>query len=77
MGEPAATAGASKGFFTVMDMQAEFNEATDSESGFPMSSTFVSEALAGEDGFVEALIAALEDNVDYIAENAAGMTALL
>ena len=77
VGEPAATAGASKGFFTVMDMQAEFNEATDSESGFPMSSTFVSEALAGEDGFVEALIAALEDNVDYIAENAAGMTALL
>ena len=71
VGEP------SKGFFTVMDMQAEFNEATDSESGFPMSSTFVSEALAGEDGFVEALIAALEDNVDYIAENAAGMTALL
>ena len=77
VGEPAATAGASKGFFTVMDMQAEFNEATDSESGFPMSSTFVSEALAGEDGFVEALVAALEDNVDYIAENAAGMTALL
>ena len=77
VGEPAATAGASKGFFTVMDMQAEFNEATDSESGFPMSSTFVSEALAGEDGFVEALIAALEDNVDYIAENAAGMTAIL
>ena len=77
VGEPAATAGASKGFFTVMDMQAEFNEATDSESGFPMSSTFVSDALAGEDGFVEALIAALEDNVDYIAENAAGMTALL
>ena len=77
VGEPAATAGASKGFFTVMDMQAEFNEATDSESGFPMSSTFVSEALAGEDGFVEALIAAFEDNVDYIAENAAGMTALL
>ena len=77
VGEPAATAGASKGFFTVMDMQAEFNEATDSESGFPMSSTFVSEALAGEEGFVEALVAALEDNVDYIAENAAGMTALL
>ena len=77
VGEPAATAGVSKGFFTVMDMQAEFNEATDSESGFPMSSTFVSEALAGEDGFVEALVAALEDNVDYIAENAAGMTALL
>lgn len=77
VGEPAATAGASKGFFTVMDMQAEFNEATDSESGFPMSSTFVSEALAGEDGFVEALVAALEDNVGYIAENAAGMTALL
>lgn len=77
VGEPAATAGASKGFFTVMDMQTEFNEATDSESGFPMSSTFVSEALAGEDGFVEALVAALEDNVDYIAENAAGMTALL
>lgn len=77
VGEPAATAGAAKGFFTVMDMQAEFNEATDSESGFPMSSTFVSEALAGEDGFVEALVAALEDNVDYIAENAAGMTALL
>lgn len=77
VGEPAATAGASKGFFTVMDMQAEFNQATDSESGFPMSSTFVSEALAGEDGFVEALVAALEDNVDYIAENAAGMTALL
>ena len=77
VGEPAATAGASKGFFTVMDMQAEFNEATDSESGFPMSSTFVSEALAGEDGFVEALVAALEDNVDYIAENATGMTALL
>lgn len=77
VGEPAATAGASKGFFTVMDMQAEFNQATDSESGFPMSSTFVSAALAGEEGFVEALVAALEDNVDYIAENAAGMTALL
>ena len=66
VGEPAATAGASKGFFTVMDMQAEFNEATDSESGFPMSSTFVSEALAGEDGFVEALVAALEDETEVV-----------
>lgn len=77
VGEPAATAGASKGFFTVMDIQAEFNAATNSESGFPMSSTFVKSALAEEDGFTAALVEAFESNVQYITENAAGMTALL
>lgn len=77
VGEPAATAGASKGFSIVMDIQAEFNAATGSESGFPMSSTFVKGALADKEGFVEALIGVFEDNTDYIAENAADMTALL
>ncbi len=77
VGEPAATAGASKGFFTVMDIQAEFNAATNSESGFPMSSTFVKSALAEEDGFTAALVDAFESNVQYITENATGMTALL
>ena len=77
VGEPAATAGASKGFSIVMDIQAEFNAATGSESGFPMSSTFVKGALADKEGFVEALIGVFENNTDYIAENAADMTALL
>ena len=39
VGEPAATAGASKGFSVVMDLQAEYADATGNESGFPMSST--------------------------------------
>ena len=60
VGEPAATAGASKGFSIVMDIQAEFNAVTGSESGFPMSSTFVKGALADKEGFVEALIGVIK-----------------
>ena len=79
VGEPAATAGASKGFFTVMDIQAEFNAATDSKSGFPMSSTFVTNELASDKTFMDALFAVLEENVEFIsdAENAKNMTVLM
>ena len=77
VGEPAATAGASKGFAVVMDIQAEFNAATGSTSGFPMSSTFVRNDLAANKDFVDAYLAALNDNLAYIQENAANMTALL
>lgn len=77
VGEPAATAGASKGFTVVMDIQAEFNKATGGTSGFPMSSTFVKNSLAANKDFVDAYLAALNDNLAYIQENVANMTALL
>ena len=77
VGEPAATAGASKGFSVVMDLQAEYADATGNESGFPMSSTFVKGSLAANKTFVDALLAVLEENVTYITENAASMTQLL
>lgn len=77
VGEPAATAGASKGFGVVMDIQAEFNAATDSTTGFPMSSTFIKDEFASNKTFVDAFLAALSANLTYIEENAAGMTALL
>ena len=62
-----------------MDIQAEFNAATDSESGFPMSSTFVTNELASDKTFMDALFAVLEENVEFIsdAENAKNMTALM
>ena len=77
VGEPAATAGAAKGFKVVMDMQAEYAEATGNASGFPMSSTFIKSGLAQNKTFVDALLAVFKENVEYITENAASMTALL
>ncbi len=80
VGEPAATAAASNAtdpLYTVMDIQEEFNAATDSESGFPMSSTFVTDELASNKTFMDALFAVLEENVSYIAENAADIGALM
>ena len=77
VGEPAATAGAAKGFKVVMDMQAEYAEATGNASGFPMSSTFIKSSLAQNKTFVDALLAVFEENVEYITENAASMTELL
>ncbi len=77
VGEPAATAGAAKGFKVVMDMQAEYAEATGNASGFPMSSTFIKSGLAQNKTFVDALLAVFEENVEYITENAASMTELL
>ena len=76
VGEPAATAGAAK-FKVVMDMQAEYAEATGNASGFPMSSTFIKSGLAQNKTFVDALLAVFKENVEYITENAASMTALL
>lgn len=77
VGEPAATAGASKGFGVVMDLQAEYAEATGNANGFPMSSTFIRGSLAANKTFVDALLAVLNENVTYITENAASMTQLL
>lgn len=77
VGEPAATAGASKGFGVVMDLQAEYAEATGNANGFPMSSTFIRGSLAANKTFVDALLAVLNANVTYITENAASMTQLL
>ena len=77
VGEPAATAGASKGFGVVMDLQAEYAEATGNANGFPMSSTFIRDSLAANKTFVDALLAVLNENVTYITENAASMTQLL
>lgn len=77
VGEPAATAGAAKGFSIVMDIQSAYAEATGNESGFPMSSTFVKGSLASNKTFVDALFAVLEENVTYITENAESMAALL
>ena len=77
VGEPAATAGASKGFGVVMDLQAEYAEATGNANGFPMSSTFIRGSLAANKTFVDALLAVLNENVTYITENAASMTKLL
>lgn len=77
VGEPAATAGKAKGFGVVMDIQEQFNAATDSESGFPMSSTFIKSSLAANKTFVDAFEAMLYENLDYIAEHASEMTALL
>ncbi len=77
VGEPAATAGASKGFGVVMDLQAEYAEATGNANGFPMSSTFIKGSLAANKTFVDALLAVLNENVTYITENAASMTQLL
>lgn len=77
VGEPAATAGASKGFGVVMDLQAEYAEATGSANGFPMSSTFIRGSLAANKTFVDALLAVLNENVTYITENAASMAQLL
>lgn len=77
VGEPAATAGASKGFGVVMDLQAEYAEATGNANGFPMSSTFIRGSLAANKTFVDALLAVLNENVTYITENAAFMTKLL
>lgn len=80
VGEPAATAATadeSKGFKVVMDMQAEYADATGNESGFPMSSTFIKGSLAANKTFVDALLAVFEENVAYINENADSMTALL
>ena len=77
VGEPAATAGASKGFGVVMDLQAEYAEATGNATGFPMSSTFIRGSLAANKTLVDALLAVLNENVTYITENAASMTQLL
>lgn len=77
VGEPAATAGASKDFGVVMDLQAEYAEATGNANGFPMSSTFIRGSLAANKTFVDALLAVLNENVTYITENAASMTQLL
>lgn len=77
VGEPAATASASKGFSVVMDLQSAYADATGNASGFPMSSTFVKSGLAANKTFVDALFAVFEENVSYITENAASMTALL
>ena len=77
VGEPAATAGASKGFGVVMDLQAEYAEATGNANGFPMSSTLIRGSLAANKTFVDALLAVLNENVTYITENAASMAPLL
>ena len=77
VGEPAATAGASKGFGVAMDLQAEYAEATGNANGFPMSSTFIRGSLAANKTFVDALLAVLNENVTYITENAASMMQLL
>ena len=77
VGEPAATAGQGKGFSVVMDLQSEFDKATGGTSGFPMSSTFVKSELAADKTFVDAFLAVLEDNLDYVSAHASEMTALL
>ncbi len=74
--EPAATASAST-YPIVMSIQDAFAEVTESESGFPMSSTFVKSSLASDTTFMDAFKEVLEYNLTYINEHASEMTELL
>jgi NitT/TauT family transport system substrate-binding protein len=81
LGEPAVTASFAKGYYEVYDLQEGYRVAMGKEeTGYPQASLVVKNSLIeSRPDFVEALLVALEENVDWImdTDNQAGLTDLL
>lgn len=84
LGEPAVTnlinkaAAQDKTVFRLFDLQYLWKEATDAASdGYPQASLIVKRELLEKDGFAEALMQKLSDNISWLLQNAASLNALM
>lgn len=79
VGEPAVTNAEKAGFKPLYDLQAGWAQVTGKDGGYPQASMIVKEKYANDAAFIEALVKALEDGLDYINNeaNRTGLTELL
>lgn len=74
LGEPAVTKSAVTELF---DLQSLWGAATGLDNGYPQAGVFVKNGLLADAGFVDKLLQAMQDNTQYVVNNADSLADML